>query len=429
MGLTRRRVWVLIAAGAALVALLLWTLAPTAEQPYLDYVASLRTAGEPVTAEDFWGPDPREDENAAVAIASAVSSLHAEFGPTQDWPLGSGAPLAPADRLSPEQRAVTTEFVGRLAPFCARVDQALSRPRCRFVSVRAASANVEMKATEPLWDTVSALLAVARFSPDPAVRVEASCALLRVAHHTEAMTWSDFDLAVDLVRETVSAVRSDSESSGVLVAQRRAALDSLLAEPWDGGWARLVAAERPYHIQERLRYFDDLAGLGLIDRIRFRLGRVNMRRDVRMRQQNEMTAEEAIELAEFWPRAAALPKSSYLEQGAAWRALSRASAAQVPDVPTRFAHSIAVESCRRLARVALAAAEHRATHGDFPASLDELAPMFPDGVPLDPFTDAPFVYERTATGVRIASQGRLDEEPAVDDAELRDRGMLWELKR
>ena len=87
------------------------------------------------------------------------------------------------------------------------------------------------------------------------------------------------------------------------------------------------------------------------------------------------------------------------------------------------------DGATRLARIALAAAEHRATHGDFPASLDELKPMFPDGVPLDPYTDAPFVYEKTAAGVRIASAGRLPEDAPLDDATLRERCLVWELKR
>jgi len=118
------------------------------------------------------------------------------------------------------------------------------------------------------------------------------------------------------------------------------------------------------------------------------------------------------------------------------RAVSLAVAARAdPSLPMAyFIQTSAERFCRtdaatRLARVALAAAEHRATHGDFPASLDELKPMFPDGVPLDPFTDAAFVYEKTATGVRIASAGRLADDRPIDEATLRERVLVWELKR
>src|SRR5207247_290315 len=83
----------------------------------------------------------------------------------------------------------------------------------------------------------------------------------------------------------------------------------------------------------------------------------------------------------------------------------------------------------RLARVALALGEFRATHGDFPSSLDDLRSAFPDGLPLDPFTDAPFVYERVPDGVRVASRGRLASEPAMIFDEAAADVLGWELKR
>jgi hypothetical protein len=107
-------------------------------------------------------------------------------------------------------------------------------------------------------------------------------------------------------------------------------------------------------------------------------------------------------------------------------AAARAIAIPFPKIAEMLARADAVT---RLARIALAAAEHRATHGDFPASLTDLKWAFPDGVPLDPFTDAPFVYARTATGVRVSSAGRLAEEAPLDDATLRTRCLVWELKR
>jgi hypothetical protein len=54
-----------------------------------------------------------------------------------------------------------------------------------------------------------------------------------------------------------------------------------------------------------------------------------------------------------------------------------------------------------LARVHLAVLEHRARIGSLPATLDELAPLFPAGVPVDPLTDEPFTYELHADGARL----------------------------
>ncbi len=43
-----------------------------------------------------------------------------------------------------------------------------------------------------------------------------------------------------------------------------------------------------------------------------------------------------------------------------------------------------------LARIALAACAHHEAHGAWPATSADLAPLFPDGVPVDPFTGQPF---------------------------------------
>jgi hypothetical protein len=87
------------------------------------------------------------------------------------------------------------------------------------------------------------------------------------------------------------------------------------------------------------------------------------------------------------------------------------------------------EAVCRLARIALAAAERRAKSGKLPASLDELKDAFPEGVPVDPFTDAPFVYEATETGVRISTSGHLPGESAPEGRRAPEAGFTWELKR
>jgi len=66
----------------------------------------------------------------------------------------------------------------------------------------------------------------------------------------------------------------------------------------------------------------------------------------------------------------------------------------------------------RLARIALAALARKAAAGALPATLDDLAPDFPGGVPLDPWTGRPFLYDRDAAGATLASEAteRAEEE-------------------
>ncbi len=76
-----------------------------------------------------------------------------------------------------------------------------------------------------------------------------------------------------------------------------------------------------------------------------------------------------------------------------------------------------------LARVALAACEHRHTHGAWPDSTAELAPLFADGVPPDPFTSAPF--RLTTDGNALVLRASPPE--SGTEGSLREAGLEWRL--
>ena len=85
------------------------------------------------------------------------------------------------------------------------------------------------------------------------------------------------------------------------------------------------------------------------------------------------------------------------------------------------------DSARALARVALAAAEFREREGRWPVSLDALAPMFPEGVPVDPCDRRPFDYVVTGDEVRISARGTFPDVPSEwTDEDLRDEVLVWE---
>ena len=75
---------------------------------------------------------------------------------------------------------------------------------------------------------------------------------------------------------------------------------------------------------------------------------------------------------------------------------------------------------RRLLQVGCALAVHRAEQGEYPVSLDALAPGLLDPVPLDPFGDQPFQYRRTDEGgYRLYSVGE----------NLADAGIFAQIER
>ena len=88
-----------------------------------------------------------------------------------------------------------------------------------------------------------------------------------------------------------------------------------------------------------------------------------------------------------------------------------------------------LDAARALARVALAAAEFREREGRWPESLDALAPMFPEGVPVDPFDRRPFDYALTDGKARISARGRFEDAgPERSEKERRELALVWSLE-
>jgi hypothetical protein len=72
-----------------------------------------------------------------------------------------------------------------------------------------------------------------------------------------------------------------------------------------------------------------------------------------------------------------------------------------------------------IARIAIAAGRYRLTHGHPPASLAELTPLFPAGIPEDPITGAAFEYSQTSDGTfTVTSRGK-DAGSPDDDTQWR----------
>jgi hypothetical protein len=62
-----------------------------------------------------------------------------------------------------------------------------------------------------------------------------------------------------------------------------------------------------------------------------------------------------------------------------------------------------------VARLGLAALAYRDSHGAWPESAADLAPLFTDAVSVDPFTREPFVFVREGDALRIeCGQGDRD---------------------
>jgi len=84
-----------------------------------------------------------------------------------------------------------------------------------------------------------------------------------------------------------------------------------------------------------------------------------------------------------------------------------------------------VAAARVLARVALAVRVRRDATGRWPESLGDVADAFGEKEPRDPFGGAPFSYQVSADGVRIASVGRDASDAPLTESDRMERGLAW----
>ena len=379
-------------------------------------VEERRAAGRPTTIRELLGPDPPDAENAAVELNAALGAVTAEFGAEDTWPkIGPWGDELIAEQTS-EQLDALRAFVERFRPFCDRVASGLDRPRCRL-PVPEAMDEVWDRAVRPLQQASRILTAIARGDVDVERRLDALSTLLRLGRRNEPTAATASMVNAALAKGAVVTIRDGVERNELDARVVRSRLDTLLTTDW--------VATGPAFFE--LQFVGNLANSSAwIDgELKIPTG---MEKFVTLRAPSP---EELVATMDALERASRLAASPFRDYLAGVEAIDeRARTTNLPTVGALFVRKLGeVEAACRLARVALAAAEHRATHGDFPASLDDLKPMFADGVPLDPFTDTPFVYEKTVTGVRIASLGRLANEDAIDEETLREKCLVWELKR
>jgi hypothetical protein len=431
---TRRGLLLVAVAAAVFVALVVWVLLPPSEQPYFDYVAKLRAEGVAVDYDGLRGKDVPPEENGAADLLAACDWLDAN-APEREWtaPGPWKADFNPdwRDHATPEQIEDLAKLADRLAPFLALMEKAASKPHIQFADrPRDAYGFADDGHIPKLQRTHRVLVALMSGARDPARRIDAMVCVATLARRIDTVSSIDRMVAGAYSASAVFQVRTGLENGLLDPSAARSRLDPFFREEWLAQTPRIVRSERVLLIQTYRAILDGTIKVERGPWYERLLGRMFGRES---RALDAGMAREAVAMCENLRAAEALPVGHYTEYAKAMSQFTRedhvSSEASTIVVPAALKHFARHDAERRLARIALAAAEYRATHGDFPASLDELKPMFPDGVPLDPFGDTPFVYTKTATGVGIESAGRLAADAPIDEATLRERCLVWELKR
>jgi hypothetical protein len=224
------------------------------------------------------------------------------------------------------------------------------------------------------------------------------------------------------------------ERRSLPAAEVRAACDALLCGGSDG-WVQRAARDEVWWTAEYLDGY--LRGKVVICMAtptgtwaRSRIGRA-FRGISRGHDHSDPPVEECVDCLERTRRIAGLPSSGIrdLHRFATEIDAEGADSELMGRWPGQVRTHARRESARALARVALAAAEFRERERRWPESLDALAPMFPEGVPVDPCDGRPFDYVIADGTARLSARGFVPEAPPrgeeQDEAWRRQQALVW----
>ena len=440
---TGRRRWLRVAVGVALVAAALigWALIPPSMQPLDDELVRLRAAGFPTTCAEALGEMPPDAENGALDLEAALAALEDGVGKVGTWkvtgPWDRNATAPWPESATPQQITELGAFLGRARPFFDRVDAGLAKPRFRFRDTLDAAGLPTQAYVRNLQHVLMVVSARALAGATPDERIAGVSSLARLGRRIEPNSMIPALVGIAATASAVSGARHAVEDGSVPVADLRRALDPDLLEPRLDILARAAPAEAAWFAAVYRGTQSGVSSSQIPSRPSW--NRRLKRRVERLfgkgspLEWDELRPAEAARVVRVWSEVAALDASSARGLHASIDALKARNAPVPADVMIVLLQVerklVQSEAKRRLARVALAAAERRETTGAWPASLDELRDAFPDGVPLDPYTDAPFVYDASGAKVRLASAGALPGAATPDDATLREQLLLWEVPR
>jgi hypothetical protein len=424
---------VAIGSGLALLAACLWfALLPSPEERLADLVAELRARGEPVSLAEMEPPMPPDDQNGAHDIDAAMAWF-AENEPEGDWGSRMAGPWNNTLRdgyedASPEQRQALAEFLSFLQPFFELVDRGVEKPEIAW-------ALPERKSAEDVLDSLRwaptiqslqrFLYARARYAGTEAERRRGIRSLLLLSSRTRVRTNLDHLTAASGFRSGCRILHGALAESRIDPLGARASLDEALRTHWDARYPALVRGQRAYELECIPFWIDGslpkalgqgppptgwetfLEGLKQLRKGRWRF---------EARGSPAARVRWAVELGQLLE-----PGMTFEDTFTQAYRLRNSPALIISRIRERLGEC---DVQAALARIALAAYEHRRLHGAWPEGPDELGALFPEGVPVDGFSGEPVTFERVDDGLGLRTQLRRE---LFGDETPFELGLEWRL--
>ena len=410
--MTRSRIGLLVVALLVAAALHYVDWTTPLEQRFNDRLRQLRNEDEVVLMADLNRPPVQPADNGAPLLLDALAWFN-RFQEEAGKPPGGGTFLRTAD-----DRARATEYVERCGPFIALLEEGVGKPQCRL-QVNWEDGPVAEIPTMPLAQAASEVLELrarldARKPSGSGSAAAAIALMLGVARCQERYNTLPFRVRVNVYR----------------IAART--LEHVVSEPaYDAQGIRSLLEPQLATIEDRLTLRDALVGeramgLWMIDRLLS--GKPlpgNARRSVGSAQEFYEDGLRLLDAMEIAVDVIAEPYPVARKRLAVARRLCDhhpVSQRVIAVVETTFEEYVRALAEIRIARIALAVLDHKASTGAWPRSLRRLSTRFPGGVPLNPLTEQPFLFIRTGDGVHLSAHdsGGRGDDGAFD--------LVWEMR-
>ncbi|MCE9637670.1 MAG: hypothetical protein K8T90_18375 [Planctomycetes bacterium] len=423
--------------GAACLAVALWR---TPRQAWDDERARLRAAGYAISQAEWLGPGVPVEENGAPEIDAADAWLTVELG--TEWERTTIGPWR-LDRdpwwkdATPEDVADTQALLVRAEPYFRRVAAAARRPHLRW---EPGSSPFDWTANSaPRLQRLARMCsAAARFSSDPARRLESVATELRIAALPDRPIVGDEAwVRRSCARSALEDLRYCVESGAISAADAARTLQDVpipqFADRYDdtlrahiAAWASVEPEWFLSPLTRRMGYLKPYPGHGPVP-VPLRHGDIV---GVGMlpipSSLLEWTWYGASDLLRGFRAACEVRGAKPSEIRAALRPLETPHDCNHHFEPIAIAvdtlrASTRIDASAGLTRIALAARRVRETTGRWPVTLADLGGDFP----VDPFSDVPFGYEVVDDAIRVTSRGAFAPDAPPHDEALLDDGLLW----
>ncbi len=413
------------------------------------YVAELRSRGEPASFADLEPPMPYADDNGARDLDLALVWLKQRLTRATDevdegsWTEHYAGPWNDAladpwyDNASAEQLDDVRALLGTFEPFFDRIEAATRKPEMAW---RLPPSPVGLSAYGPersstAWRQAREVVEVqARVAATPDDRHRAVVSLLAVDRRVRLRGCMDH--VIDAVRRKLSCVtlRDGVESGRLNATAIRPKCEALLRGGRVAMMPQLLRAHRVGTIEILPVFLDGSANASIRSRRKLLFGK---RRSSTWEKWRDSFADRLSGVRSPWREYLAMLRDldTVIPSDGIWTrkaeqdltAFASTWSARGEDFLPRLCRLLrAGDALEELARVALAACEHRDVHGVWPESAAALAPLFPGGVPLDPYTNEPFSMTLDGETLVIRAQPPEGAIPKKGET-LRDAGLEWRL--